>query len=378
MAIQNVSNYSDSKSISKINESSFDKNGQFKGTSWNKTAYVQNDENQSVIFEPDKDMQIKLNSRYYSGREAIFKNLDKKHTGISFDLLDKFIDAAKDGILEDVDHNGYTQINMKNFGKAFSQIQHNKLESKKYTNLKDKTLFVFTAEELKKLYEAAGFALNDKQNPSSQKSKEVSNNNNQNNNSYNESNKNYIDEIDVSVPDSNNNNMGKIEVNVPDSSDNNKSKIEVNVPSSNDNYRYKIDEDGNLYYKKSGFFNRIFSKFKKVDNQNPDLKNEKAQNLNLDNSERTESLLDNAIKKFENGEDVVAPVIAYYDEEGEQKSTNYAKLVKLKNGGYAFKDISFMGRSKNIYYQPTEKVAIGKNKATLVTGITLDNVEEAK
>jgi len=74
----------------------------------------------------------------------------------------------------------------------------------------------------------------------------------------------------------------------------------------------------------------------------------------------------------------VAPVIAYYDEEGEQKSTNYAKLVKLKNGGYAFKDISFMGRSKNIYYQPTEKVAIGKNKATLVTGITLDNVEEAK
>ena len=159
-----VPNYSDRPATSNLNRTSFDANGQFTGTPWNKTAYIKNDANEGTVFELNKDMTLHLNSRYKNGGEAIFSNLDRKHTGISFDLLDKFIEAAKDGILEDVDHQGYTDENKKAFGKAFDDLRKQKLAAaqrnpygKEYTNMKNGTEFNFTAAELETLYKAAGF-----------------------------------------------------------------------------------------------------------------------------------------------------------------------------------------------------------------------------
>lgn len=151
------------------NTNSFNKVGdkyQFKGTSWNQTAHIVNDKNDGVIFEEGKDMTLQLNTRYKNGLPETYANMDKKHTGISFDLLDKFIKASADGILVDVDHDGYTPENMRNFGKAFDALRQRKLAeakndpyNKKYTKMMSGTEFTFTASELQELYEAAGFAL---------------------------------------------------------------------------------------------------------------------------------------------------------------------------------------------------------------------------
>lgn len=152
------------------NTSSFrtGKNGKkvFIGTDWNETAHITNDKNQGTIFEADKGMTLQLNSRYKNGGADVFSNLDRKHTGISFDLLDKFIAAAADGILEDVDHQGYTDANKVAFGKAFDELRKQKLAAaqndpygKEYTKMKHGTEFNFTASELETLYKAAGFDL---------------------------------------------------------------------------------------------------------------------------------------------------------------------------------------------------------------------------
>ena len=138
----------------------------FIGTDWNETSHITNDKNQGTIFEAGEGMTIQLNSRYKNGGTDTFANLDKKHTGISFDLLDKFITAAADGVLEDVDHQGYTKENMVNFGRAFDQLRKDKLAAaqkdpygKEYTKMMHGTEFTFTASELETLYKAAGFDL---------------------------------------------------------------------------------------------------------------------------------------------------------------------------------------------------------------------------
>ena len=143
---------------------------QFIGTPWNQTSHITNDANQGTIFEDGQGMTLKLNSRYKNGGADVFSNLDRKHTGISFDLLDKFIEAAGNGVLEDLDHKGYTPEDMQNFGKAFDKLRKDKLAaaqrnpySKEYTKMMDGTQFSFTASELETLYKAAGFGLVKKQ-----------------------------------------------------------------------------------------------------------------------------------------------------------------------------------------------------------------------
>lgn len=152
---------------------------QFNGTVWNDESYIVNDKNKDVMFEDGKAMTIDLNSRYKNGGAAKFSNLDKKHTGISYDLLDKFIEAAARGELEDVDHEGYTRDNMVAFGQAFDALQAKKRQEAKsnpykkaYTNMKDKTTFTFTADELRELYTAAGFRLTAKKAEEEQKAEE--------------------------------------------------------------------------------------------------------------------------------------------------------------------------------------------------------------
>ena len=143
---------------------------QFIGTPWNQTSHITNDANQGTIFEDGQGMTLKLNSRYKNGGADVFSNLDRKHTGISFDLLDKFIEAAGNGVLEDLDHKGYTPEDMQNFGKAFDKLRKDKLAaaqrnpySKEYTKMMNGTQFSFTASELETLYKAAGFGLVKKQ-----------------------------------------------------------------------------------------------------------------------------------------------------------------------------------------------------------------------
>ena len=145
---------------------------QFIGTTWNETSHITKDANQGTIFADGQGMTLKLNSRYKNGGADVYSNLDGKHTGISFDLLDKFIEAAADGILEDVDHKGYTRENMIAFGKAFDELRTQKLTeakkdpyNKKYTKMMNGTEFTFTPEELEKLYKAAGFSLVKKEEP---------------------------------------------------------------------------------------------------------------------------------------------------------------------------------------------------------------------
>lgn len=144
---------------------------QFIGTPWNETSHITNDANQGTIFSEGQGMTLKLNSRYKNGGADVYSNLDRKHTGISFDLLDKFIEAAANGVLEDVDHQGYTRENMVEFGKAFDELREAKLAeakkdpyNKKYTRMMNGTEFTFSAEELEKLYKAAGFDLAKKDN----------------------------------------------------------------------------------------------------------------------------------------------------------------------------------------------------------------------
>lgn len=143
---------------------------QFIGTPWNQTSHITNDANEGTIFEDGQGMTLKLNSRYKNGGADVFSNLDRKHTGISFDLLDKFIEAAGNGVLEDLDHKGYTPEDMQNFGKAFDTLRQQKLAeakkdpySKEYTKMMNGTQFSFTASELETLYKAAGFGLVKKQ-----------------------------------------------------------------------------------------------------------------------------------------------------------------------------------------------------------------------
>lgn len=165
------------------NSSSFrtGRNGKkvFIGTDWNETSHITNDANSGTVFQDGQGMTLKLNSRYKNGGADVFSNLDRRHTGISFDLLDKFIEAAANGVLEDVDHQGYTRENMVAFGRAFDQLRSQKLAeaqrdpySKKYTKMMNGTEFTFTAQELEQLYKAAGFDLV-KKNPPAQEVPEV-------------------------------------------------------------------------------------------------------------------------------------------------------------------------------------------------------------
>ena len=153
----NVTNVTANDSVN--NTSSFKSvqngNKQFIGTGWNSTSYVKNDKNKGTVFEDGKDITLRLNARYNNGGNAVFENIDSKHTGISYDLLDKFIEAAADGILEDVDHKGYTRENMINFGKTFDKLKKNN----DYNRMRVGAEMTFTAEELKELYTAAGFKL---------------------------------------------------------------------------------------------------------------------------------------------------------------------------------------------------------------------------
>ena len=144
---------------------------QFIGTPWNESSHITNDANQGTIFAEGQGMTLRLNSRYKNGGADTYANLDRKHTGISFDLLDKFIEAAANGILEDIDHQGYTRDNMIAFGKAFDELREAKLAeakkdpyNKQYTKMMNGTEFTFTAAELEKLYKAAGFDLAKKDN----------------------------------------------------------------------------------------------------------------------------------------------------------------------------------------------------------------------
>lgn len=158
-----IENYSVSGNHHELNRTSFDGNT-FKGTEWNNTSHVTNDKNNGVEFVFGEGMNLKLNSRYNNGGDDVFPNLDKKHTGISFDLLDKFIAAADKGVLEDVDHKGYTAEDKANFGQAFDKLRKEKLAaaqynpySKEYTKMKNGTEFSFSASEIEMLYKAAGF-----------------------------------------------------------------------------------------------------------------------------------------------------------------------------------------------------------------------------
>ncbi|MCR5264965.1 MAG: hypothetical protein K6E29_00040 [Cyanobacteria bacterium RUI128] len=152
------------------NSSSFrtGRNGKkvFIGTDWNETAHITNDANQGTIFQEGQGMTLKLNSRYKNGGPDTYANLDGRHTGISFDLLDKFIEAAASGVLEDIDHKGYTRENMAAFGREFDKLRSEKLAeakrdpyNKKYTKMMNGAEFTFSAQELERLYKAAGFDL---------------------------------------------------------------------------------------------------------------------------------------------------------------------------------------------------------------------------
>ena len=451
-SVPGVNNYSDRQPTSNLNKTSFDENGQFIGTSWNQTTYIKNDQNAGTVFEHDKDMTIQLNSRYNKGGAAIYANLDKKHTGISFDLLDKFIEAAKDGKLEDVDHQGYTRENMVAFGKAFDELQKQKKASnpynRQYTNMKDKTTFTFTADELKTLYEAAGFTLKKaeepkpveppkppvveppkeevveppkppvveppKEEPKPEIQAEAHGNEKYSNIGLENTKQIILDgfkqaeaitdgdsvclDFSGSLKPADNGNYykkGKVTIKVSDNP-------EVNphtLPDSEANkFRYKVDEDGNIYVKKTGLFNRIFSKYQQIGHTdyipnkeaNQELQDKAPARAQLKREgalpvaeapkaeEKQETPLDAAIKKFEAGERVEVAGHAYYDEEGKMVVTNNAKLVRLSDGSYAFKDISYAGRQRDIYYAPIIKEAIGTKQPTLMTGEVLEGVKEAE
>lgn len=142
-----------------LNSSSFKANGNFKGrTDWRENTYTKNNYNSDIIFDENKDMTIKVTKRYnQDGTDA------KQSTGIAFDVLNIFIDAAADGKLKDIDGQGFTKEDMTSFGNAFDKLQKEKASlkpyNKKYTKLQDRTTFNFSADEIKYLYEAAGFSL---------------------------------------------------------------------------------------------------------------------------------------------------------------------------------------------------------------------------
>lgn len=163
-AITVTSNVNNTNSFNKVGEKY-----QFKGTPWNETSYVDNDLNSKVVFEENQGMKVRVNSRYINGLLPVAnsnKNKDRDHIGVSFDLLDIFIKAASEAKLVDVDKEGFTDANKKAYGEAFDRLRQRKLRearmnpySKEYTKMMNGTQFEFTADEIKELYEAAGFAL---------------------------------------------------------------------------------------------------------------------------------------------------------------------------------------------------------------------------